>query len=83
MATLTPKQLAGIRRTAVKNISPIDFKKHDINNASQRIENLFQSVKAEWSVSVNEATAPYTFTNPAKMEIFRAWFQMKFNEEGI
>ena len=81
MATLTPQQLAEFRRTAVKKISPIDFDKPTINGAAQKIEDLFTSVKTQWVADLNDATAPYTFTNAAKKELFKSWFLMKFNEE--
>lgn len=84
MAALTPSQLAKIRRELAKGII-VDFEKKHINTAIETINDLFDSVKADWSTAVNSATEslapPYTFSNPQKKIIFAYWLLERFAQE--
>ncbi len=74
---MTPEQLVKIR----KRIPAGNWNKSTINTAIDTIDDLFNGVKASWSSAINDATAPFTFTNAQKKLIFAYWLLEKYNIE--
>ena len=83
MATLTPTQLAQLRREFVRKLGnvEIDFDKPILNAACQAIEDWYETNKAQISTDIDAATAPYVFTGQQKKLIGAFWLLQKSGRE--
>ena len=83
MATLTPAQLAQLRRKFAQKLGnvTIDFDKPIVNAAFQAIEDWYEDNKAQISIDIDTATAPYVFTGQEKKWLGAFWLLQKSGRE--
>jgi hypothetical protein len=83
MATLTPEQLAELRRRVARGQSPVTWDKLQVNAALQAVENYFEDVGRAAIGAAIEAAAPGVFGGPQKARIVAFWLWQKFRREGV
>ena len=82
MATLTPAQLAALRKSALRGRAAA-YVKGVYNDAFQGIEDWWATAgtKSAISTAIDNKTSPVTLTNPEKRFILRHWCKSKFDRD--
>ncbi len=83
MASLTPDQLAQLRRNACSTDNTISAATKPVLNAAlQSIEDWFEANRASLSTAINAATSPITLTAAQKRTLVMYWLRQKFERGG-